>query len=262
MGSGAELLLQSYIPILKNNIIIMSQVPKWLADTMEKVVQPWACHAAVARIDTLSSVLREVTFKGNFDHKRFLPGQEVLFRVDQRNFRHYTLSAFQDGQCSVLFYLNGKGPGSNWAGALQPGDEVSFTTEKGKMRYDAAASRHFFFGDETSLGLFQWYRQIATERDQEYFGVFELPVEEEASLRRMGLQVESVPPVQQNAAANPIIWIEQMHPACWDTWRHATYYLAGRAASIRNMKRCLQQKGVPASKIRTAPYWADGKTGL
>jgi len=239
----------------------MSQVPKWLADTMEKVIQSRMLSAAVSDVHNLSPTLRAVTFKGDFEHRQFMPGQEVVVRVDERNFRHYTLSSFEHGLCSVLFYLNGKGPGSNWASTLRLGDEVRFVTGKGKMRYDAHATHHFFFGDETSLGLFQGYKQIADQQGHEYFGVMELPESEEGSLNRIGLLVESVLP-SANAAANAIGWMERMHPACWDTWQHATFYLTGRAASINNMKRYLKKRGVPAAKIRTAPYWADDKAGL
>jgi len=242
----------------------MAQLPKWIADTVVAVANPWLYTVQVTGIQPLTDDLLQVHFSGDFSKADFQPGQEIQFRVDNNNFRHYTLSAFdqQRGSCSVIFYLNDKGPGSRWAAGLQTGDTVKFSSEKGKLRYDETATHHFFFGDETAIGLFDWYKRIALDNDHEYFGVLELHPRNEPALTSLKLMIESVPPQSGQPAANAIHWMEDMDPYCWNTWQKAVFYLAGRVASIQHFRQYLIEHGVKSRQIRTTPYWADGKRGL
>ena len=252
----------------------MPQLPKWLADTMVVVVSPWLHHAMVEHTVMLSDTLKLITFKGDFESEHFLPGEVVQFRVDDKSFRHYTLSSFnkEEGSCTVLFYLNGKGPGSHWAAHLQAGHQVSFRAGKGKLQYNGQASHHFFFGDETSIGLFDWYKTMALANSHEYFGVLELkPQPENGSwghepgkdvLGALKIMIDSVDAYQEAPAVNAIAWMEDMHPDCWTTWKRATFYLAGRALSISRFRKYLLQRNVAGKQILTTAYWADGKKGL
>lgn len=242
----------------------MAQLPKWIADTVVAVANPWLYTAQVAGIQPLSGDLWQIHFSGDFGKADFQPGQELHFRVDNNHFRHYTLSSFEQhtGLCSIIFYLNGKGPGSRWAAGLQPGDTVRFSSEKGKLCYDDNATHHFFFGDETAVGLFDWFKKTALEKDHEYFGVLELHPRNEIALTHLKLMIESVPPLATQPASNAIHWMEDMDPYCWNTWQKAVFYLAGRVASIQRFQQYLMEHGVSSRQIRTTPYWADGKCGL
>jgi len=242
----------------------MAQLPKWIADTVVAVANPWLYSAQVICIQPLSADMLQIQFAGNFSKADFHPGQELQFRVDHNNFRHYTLSAFdqQQGVCSVIFYLNDKGPGCRWAAGLQTGDTVKFSAEKGKLRYDDTATHHFFFGDETTVGLFDWFKKTALSNDHEYFGVLELHPHNESVLTQLRLMIESVPPQPGQPASHAIHWMEDMNPYCWHTWQKAVFYLAGRVASIQRFRQYLLEHGVKNRQIRTTPYWADGKCGL
>jgi len=242
----------------------MTQLPKWIADTMVAVIKPWLYPAVVSEITMLSPEIKLVTFAGEFSRAGFQPGHELLFRVDDNSFRHYTLSACDENQrtCSVLFYLNAEGPGSRWAARLHIGDTVKFSAAKGKLRYDETATHHFFFGDETAIGLFNWFKKAALERDHEYFGVLELHPQNECALPPLRLMVDSIHPVSSMPASAAIQWMEDMDPYCWQSWQRACFYLAGRVSSIQCFRRWLLEHGVKSQKIRVSPYWADGKTGL
>lgn len=242
----------------------MLQVSKWLADTMIAVANPWLRQAVVSDINMLSGELKLITFKGDFDHENFLPGKIVQFRVDDTNFRHYTLSSFNKQQrcCTVLFYLHGKGPGSQWAAGLQVGQEVKFRAGQGKLKYNEQARHHFFFGDETAIGLFNWYKTTALACSHEYFGVLELQPQHAIALNTLKIMIDHVPASPEAPAVNAIDWMEDMHPDCWANWKGATFYLAGRTLSISQFRKYLLQKGVEARQIRTDAYWADGKRGL
>ncbi|WP_315823268.1 hypothetical protein [Paraflavitalea speifideaquila] len=49
----------------------MPQLPKWLADSMLYVANPWLRHAVVSNTTMITGELKMVTFKGEFDHENF-----------------------------------------------------------------------------------------------------------------------------------------------------------------------------------------------
>lgn len=242
----------------------MVQVKKWLSSTAQAMLSPWIYAVTVTEIQMLSNELKLVHFTGGFQKAGFRPGQDVLIKTEEGLLRHYTLASFneQEGICSIIFHLHGNGPGSNWASNLKTGDTVKFAAVKRRNGYDEEATHHFFFGDETAVGCFEWFKNIALQNDQEYFGILEMKDENEWALSQLKMLIETVEPIQQAPAANAIQWIKNMHPNCWNNWKKATFYLAGRAASIQAMRKYLRECGIPSGKIRCSAYWADGKTGL
>lgn len=135
----------------------MSKLPSWLANTMEKVISNKIYQVEVIETKMLSSNLKCVTFKGDFFDAKFIPGMEVLFRVNANEYRHYTLSAFDQTSetCEVIFYLNRQGPGHNLAVNIQKGDTLRLILDRARIKYKEESNQHFFFGDETSLGLYE-----------------------------------------------------------------------------------------------------------
>lgn len=242
----------------------MCQIPKWLADTVTSVANPWLRNAVVSHTTMVSCELKLITFRGDFDHENFLPGKVVQFKIDEANYRQYTLCSFnkQQSTCSVLFYLHGNGPGSEWAANLQTGQSVKFRSGQATLRYNDQSKHHFFFGDETSLGLFNWYKTTALACSHEYFGVLELQPEHENALRSLKIMVDNVQSLIDAPAVNAIDWMEDMHPDCWANWKGATFYLAGRTLSVSRFRKYLLNKGVDPQQIRSDVYWADGKSGL
>lgn len=116
--------------------------------------------------------------------------------------------------------------------------------------YDGEATHHFFFGDETALGLFHTYKEIALESSHEYFGVLELEPQYEADLQVLKLLVDSVPPAGDNSARNAIHWMEDLHPNCWKAWHRATFYLSGDDNLVESFRDYLLKKAVAPRQIR------------
>lgn len=80
----------------------------------------------------------------------------MLLRVNANEYRHYTLSGFDEAHetCEVIFTWTGKGPTSS--GCKYPkGDRLKLIVDRAKVKYNEASNQHFFFGDETSLGLYE-----------------------------------------------------------------------------------------------------------
>lgn len=241
----------------------MTKLPSWLADTMEKVISNKIYQVEVVETKMLSSNLKCVTFKGGFFETEFIPGMEVLFRVNANEYRHYTLSAFDKTKetCEVIFYLNKQGPGHYLAVNIQKGDRLKLIVDRAKVKYNESSNQHFFFGDETSLGLYESLGKKVIDEDVEYFGVLELQEENLNSVKHLKLLIDTVPSDLNAPAKNAISWMENMHPLCWEMWQNATFYLTGRAKSVQQFKRYLKQRGVSFRQIITMPYWEMGKIG-
>ncbi|WP_316827458.1 hypothetical protein [Pedobacter miscanthi] len=241
----------------------MPKIPSWLANTMEKVISNKIYQVEVVEIKMLSSNLKSVTFKGDFFDARFIPGNEVLLRVNANEYRHYTLSAFDEAHetCEVIFYLNRQGPGHSLAVNIQKGDLLRLIVDRAKVKYNEEANQHFFFGDETSLGLYESLGKKVIDENVEYFGILELQEENLSSVDQLTLLIDTVPADVNAPAKNAINWMENMHPICWEMWQNATFYLTGRAKSVQEFKKYLKHRGVSFKQIITMPYWEIGKIG-
>ncbi len=241
----------------------MPKLPAWLANTMEKVISNKIYQVEVAETKMLSSNLKCVTFKGDFFDVRFIPGNEVLLRVNANEYRHYTLSNFdeENGTCEVIFYLNRQGPGHSLAVNIQKGDRLKLIVDRASVKYNESSNQHFFFGDETSLGLYESLGKKALDEEVEYFGILELQEENLNSVEHLKLLIDTVPSEMDAPAKNAITWMDNMHPLCWEMWQNATFYLTGRAKSVQQFKRYLKQRGVSFRQIVTMPYWEIGKVG-
>ncbi|GGH13102.1 siderophore-interacting protein [Pedobacter zeae] len=241
----------------------MPKSPSWLNNTTETEVSNKTFHVEVAEIKMLSSNLKCVTFKGDFFDAGFIPGNVVLFKVSANDYRHYTLSAFDQEKdtCKVIFYLNQQGPGYNFAVNIQNGDRLELIADCARVKYNEASNQHFFFGDETSMGLYESLGKKAVDEEVEYFGILELQEENFDSVNHLNLLIDVVPSDLSAPAKNAITWMDNMHPLCWNMWQNATFYLTGRSKSVQQFKKYLKQRGVRFSQLVTMPYWELGKVG-
>lgn len=241
----------------------MPKLPSWLANTLEKLISNKIYQVTVTETKMLSTDVKSVTFKGEFFDANLITGNEVLFRVNANEYRHYTLSGFNRAEqtCSIIFYLNRRGPGFAFAVNIRKGDELRMIVDVAHVKYNEQSSQHFFFGDETSMGLYESLGKKAIEEDGEYFGILELQTANINSVNHLKLLIDVVPSDLDEPAKNAITWMENMHPKCWEMWQNATFYLTGRAKSVQQFKKYLKQRGVNFRQIITMPYWEIGKVG-
>jgi len=207
-------------------------------------------RAVIAGSERLSNEFTLVNFKCDWNNYPLLPGQELFLYTDNNSKRSYTCCSVDkvQRQAAVLLY----GDVNNCAVNTTTGKILQFSIEKEKLAYDALATHHFFFGDETSIGLFNAYKETALQNDHEYFGVLELNPHNEQVLSRLKLLVDSVPPSASKPAQHAIQWMEEMHPNCWMAWKKASFYLAGRARLIQSFGEYLLKRGVSPLQIQMA----------
>ncbi len=218
----------------------------------------------VASTQYLAPQLKLVRLVGDLQRTTFEPGQVIEFRINERDFRHYTPMRYdvRKGICELLFYLHRKGPGSAWAEALQPGDEVRLMGPGGRLKFKPGTGFHFFFGDETGLALFSQLQSVVHARDEEYLCLMELDDPHFSWPGLVDLEAEKVKKSQDAPAQEAIEWLDDLPPFLWNTWQDAHFYLCGRAASIKNFRQGLLRRGVSGKQISSQPYWADQKRGL
>lgn len=241
----------------------MPQIPKWIGDAVETVFSSKIPLVTITETSYIHQQLKKIRFEGNFDQLSFRTGQPVAIRVDDRNYRNYTPSFFDKtrGICEILFHLHGNGPGSTMAAALNEGDTLRMSTPRGKYLYQPQSNYHFFFGDETTLGLFKSLKDMINQEEQNYIGVLELCEPMMDVPDKLGLMVDCVPKTGRHAE-QAIKYLNELDDVLWNLWKNGSFYLMGNASSIQNFRKALILKGVGSSQIITQPYWAEGKIGL
>lgn len=242
----------------------MPKIAKWIGDSIETVFSSLIYPARVTQVEYLSDRLKRVRFEGSLGKKGFTPGNVVEFRVTDTDYRHYTPSIYDqtNGICEILFYLHDKGVGSQWAGKLKVGDEMKLMGPGGRIKYDKKNKYHFFFGDETSIGLYLCLKHAAHQNNHEYLCILELDEAHKPWPELLGLSAEVVEKSSANPGQNAAALLEEMQGNCWTVWQHATFYLTGNARSIQAFRKELIVRGVKSKQIQTEPYWVEGKRGL
>ncbi len=242
----------------------MATVPKWLGDTMEVVYQRFMHEMVITDIEYLDEKLKRVRFEGDFRKIKFTPGNVIKVRVNDTEYRHYTLSAFdaKAGFCEIVFYLHGSGPGSLWAERLKMGDRAKLLGPGGRLHYSENRENHFLFGDETSLGWMKCMEEEAESRGEFFFGFAELDEAHQDWASRLGSSVKIVDKSADSPAKPVIDIVKEWEEDFWTTAGGTVFYLTGRTKSIQAFRKFLLSKGISSKKIKTEPYWAEGKSGL
>lgn len=114
----------------------MPSMPKWLGDFSEKVFKNAYRETVVTQTEYYDEKLKRVRYQGE-DLKKvdWIPAQEIEFRINDTDYRHYTPSCWnkEKGYVDVIFYLHGRGVGSLWADSLKEGDSVMIIGPGGKF---------------------------------------------------------------------------------------------------------------------------------
>lgn len=229
---------------------------------METTMTTWVKQVTITETDYLSPYLKKIRFAGDFSKAKFEPGQAIIFRVNATEHRNYTPCFFdsEKGICDVLFYLNGIGPGSSYIDALKPGHTLYMALPRGFNLLKKESKFHFFYGDETTLGLFYSFKQVMEKRGEAYAGIMDLTMAREipACLNLNLKTVSSTLPHGRNA----VEYLNSVDSHTWNQWATGTFYLMGNARSIQTFRKALKEKGIAGSNIVTQPYWVEGKKGL
>lgn len=254
----------------------MPTVPKWMGDAFESILSGSLLYVTVTETIMISPTVKRVRFQGNFSKVDFVPGHAVAFRVSDRDHRNYTPSFFDSklGVCEILFHLHGNGPGSEFAGNMAVGDQMKMVPPRGRKLYtgkqatgayggEAAPgpATHFFFGDETSLGVFALFAQEMVAHGERYTGIMELDEANKSACEKLGLAVHTVhkSALAPGRDASALLLSLLSEPGLLAN--NCCFYLIGNGHAIQAFRKTL--KSLPVSPaFKTQTYWMEGKKGL
>ncbi|QXV63957.1 siderophore-interacting protein [Mucilaginibacter sp. 21P] len=211
-----------------------------------------------------SEELKKVTFSADLQHIDYHPGSSIIFRASDRELRHYTPYNFAEaaGTFEVMFHLHGKGPGSDLASRLLPGDRLKISAPGGKKLYEPKADYHYFFGDETSLSFYFALMEEIHTNGQLCRGVLELNESNLNIPEDLGFDVKTVSRSPENPASTAIAVLQADLAAIPGLLRQAVFYLTGNVASVQAFRKVLRSLGVASKSIKLQGYWAEGSVGL
>lgn len=232
-----------------------------MGDAIDSIMASKYLQLQVTDTVELSPYVKKVSFTGDLRDTSCQIGHAVSFRVSATEYRNYTPSYFSpaENECEIIFHLHGNGPGSEYAAGLSTGDMVKMVTPRGRTFY-RDHPYHFFFGDETTLGLYKAIQREITQREQLYTGILELDPANVFLPGDMGLATDIVDKRRTDKALAE--QLDKTLHGCGVPADAFMYYLAGNAASIQLFRSMLKARGVESRNIRTQPYWAAGKRGL
>lgn len=239
----------------------MPRVAKWLGDAMESLMPSKLPLMKVLETNYISPNIKRIRFKGDLSGMNFQPGYAVLIRVNDTEFRNYTVS-FNDpdnGILEIIFHIHGHAPGSLLIDNLNDGDEIRISAPRGKKQYDPTIKQHLIFGDETSLGLAHSFLPYLKKNQHQFQFYFELDESNFNVPELLGLENYSV------FSKNDIFINRQLindlpifKTPNWDT---SNFVLTGNATSVQNFRHVLKSNNVKG-RIFTKGYWLKGKVGL
>jgi len=234
----------------------MPELPTFLAGRVER----WfGLQSSVAAIEPLSAKFCRVCFAGDaLKGRRWEPGHEIEFRVDERALRHYTPASYDPaaGRIEVIFFLHGQGPGSAWAAGLRVGQSALVMGPGNGGISLLHGDWHLFLGDETTVGgLHAMTTALAVSVP--VLGAVEVLGSEEHTVTPLVLRLSVLTRRPSNGAALDA-WLAE---ATLPPGRGAAYLL-GHGQSIQRQRDVLLARGLERKQIRCRAYWADGKRGL
>lgn len=214
----------------------------------------------VSQVVGLTPRMRRITLAG--ESLRGLatrPAQDVEVILNEpsgrRVKRRYTIrNARPDvGEIDLDALVHGHGPGSSWAAAATPGDEVSFLGPRGKLELRPAAW-HLFIGDEAALPAFASFIE-ALPADERALAVVEvggpddeLPIGTDVQWVHRGDGPAGTPDLLTAALRSVIV------PA--GTGRA---YLLGESRAVVALRPEVNALGVPEDQVFVKGYWNLGR---
>jgi NADPH-dependent ferric siderophore reductase len=217
--------------------------------------------------ETFAGRIRRITITG--DALRGLdwtPGQHVRVYVGDSPpgllppgpLRTYSIWDYRTDTIDLAVLDHGDGPGTRWARAARPGQDVLFMRPQGKLVAHQPASCHVFVGEETASVAFGAIAR-ALAKDAVVHGVIEVDSPDE----RLPMP-DSVSWLYRDggSAANSAAVVAEVTklelPA-----EPGIAYVAGELRTLQEVrKHFVRDRGWPRRSVVIKPFWTPGRTGM
>lgn len=242
----------------------MPHLPESVIDAMEKLLSSKFFDAVAKSITVINPEILEMTFSANLSKIDFHIGWAVMLRIGPKDLRHYTVSNFekQKGLFKILFYLHGNGPGSDFVEKLKEGDKVKMAVPGGRKMFVPDSSRHFFFGDETSLSFIQIFMEEVQRLGAKYLGIVELSAQNIDVPKMLNMNIATVVTTPTNNASEAIAYLKKITENPSFDIHQYVFYLTGNVKSVHLFRNELKKLNVNSKNIKFQGYWAEGSVGL
>lgn len=236
---------------------MISTLPKWVSSIFGNALRP---NMKIIEITYLSTTIKQIRFKGDISKWNFQAGYANVIRINDTEFRNYTVAAYnlEESTFDMIFNLHGHGVGSDLLATLQVGDELFITLPRGKKLYESFVEQQLFFGDETSLGLACFLLPLFKQNKHRFHFYFELHASNLEVPQTLGIENYTIVP-KTDAFKEPT-WIESLSFLQDPNWVNANFILTGNVNSIQQIRKTLKAK--KAGRICFQGYWLEGKKGL
>jgi ferric-chelate reductase (NADPH) len=191
------------------------------------------------------------------------PGQKIQVMLGGWTQRTYTPLSWDAarGATSLLAYMHGAYPGSDWARTLAVGEPCSIFGPRGSLDLNAIERPALLFGDETSFGLAHALRHTPSGAAGVHL-LFEVTAPDAARAALDSIGVSGARVVARQPADAHLGELEQIVTDVFQSERLRGWVVSGKASSIARLVKRLRQLDVPRRQIQTKAYWAPGKVGL
>jgi NADPH-dependent ferric siderophore reductase len=226
-------------------------------DTLARM---FARRATIVAVRWLTDDLVRLTLEGAaLRGAAWMPGQKIQVVTGSIfDTRTYTPTEWDPihGRTSIIGYVHGAGPGSDWIRSAKAGDACDFLGPRNSISKKIMMGPIALFGDETSIGI-----AMALSRGARSLpSFFEMAEKETAgsALAELGLRDATL-----FARTTGDAHLAEMEAAVADLAATQTsFLLTGKATTIQRLLTALKRQTVPSDRILTKAYWAPGKTGL
>jgi NADPH-dependent ferric siderophore reductase len=215
----------------------------------------------VTAAEYINPHIKRIRFHGDIKALNFQIGYAMAVRVSGTEYRNYTVSYhdMEKGIVELIAHLHGAAPGSLYIDNLAVGDEIRLIPPRGKKMYDHAVKQHYFFGDETSLGLACSLQSALQKDDQRYRFYFELDAQNQNVPGLLGLDNYTL--VHKKITFFNEALINELPFFRIRGWQDSNFLITGNARAVLTIRKVLKQNTISGNILAQA-YWAEGKTGL
>lgn len=218
--------------------------------------------AVVQVVDITPSMRRIVLTADGLDGFAPEAGQDLMITVDATPNavvrRRYTIRGYDRGNATVALHvlLHGNGPGSTWAAGASLGSHIEAIGPRGKVTLGRDADWHLFVGDETFVPAA--YAMLEALPDHGHgVAVFEVgsSVDERPLTPAIVAHVERPRWVHRGGTVSMTgALAELVVPE-----GIGNVYVGGEARLVRDARRALLDRGLPADRIASKAYWRDDR---
>jgi NADPH-dependent ferric siderophore reductase len=215
----------------------------------------------VEAVENLGERFRRITLSAAWlGENPISPGDKVQIFLPDVGTRTYTPYAVDAGagRFSILAYIHGDTPASDWARALKAGAAVRLVGPQSSTPLASLTGPVALFGDETSLAIARCLEELSPPRTGSIVRLEVRSVDDVINCAAM----LGLPPESLVARRDDEGHLEDIVNEFAGALRGGgSVVLTGRAKSIQKVRALLREAG-PRSRQSVKAYWSENKRGL